>query len=411
MGAQDLPFSVEDRTLSGLRPGRARRRRPVVGCRRLMPFTPDPVCPRASPWRGLTRSALRSLRLAPGLVLAWTLATLLAVRLSGVAQLGGISLGETATRSLLVGALVGLAASWLEGGLLPWWWRRLPLWAVLALQTAVYALVVFAAAATVAGLVWAWNDAPTSAEVDETEALLRTWAFRGFLALLVLSSLLINLGTALRRALGQGTLTALLIGRYRRPVVEDRAFLFLDLRDSTSIAEALGPLRFTAFKADFFADVSGPALDTDGRIVQYVGDSVMVTWPMARGLAEGAPLRFFFLVERAVEARAARYRARYGSVPAFGAGVHGGEVVTAQVGEVRREIVYSGDVVNTAARIEGECRPRGRRLLVSASLLGRMALPPGLVAEDLGRLPLRGRADAEHVWSVERLEAAPSEAA
>ncbi len=348
-------------------------------------------------------SLRRSFRLAPGLVLAWSLATLVAVRLSGVARLGGITLGQTFARSLLVGLLVGLSAAWLEGNVLPGWGRRLPLGVVLALQTVAYTLVVVTAAATVAGLAWVWRDAPTYTEVREIDSLLSTWAVEGFLTILILSSFLINLGTQLHHALGSGMLIALLIGRYRRPVAEERAFMFLDLSGSTTLAEALGPLRFTAFKSDFFTDVARPVYDTGGRIVQYVGDGVMVTWPMRRALKGGAPLRFFFLVEQAIAARAARYRVRYGAVPEFKAGVHGGEVVTAQVGDLRRDIVHSGDVVNTAARIEGECRPRGRRLLVSADLLDRMALPMGLQVEDLGAIPLRGKGEAVHLFSIEQL--------
>src|SRR5690606_17840213 len=136
----------------------------------------------------------RSLRLAPALVLAWTLATLVAVRLSGVARLGGFDLGQTFTRSLLVGLLVGLSAAWLEGNVLPTLGRRLPLGVVLLLQTVMYALVVLAAATSVAGLVWIWRDAPTLTEIRDVDILLSTWAIEGFLTLLILSSFLINLG-------------------------------------------------------------------------------------------------------------------------------------------------------------------------------------------------------------------------
>ena len=344
----------------------------------------------------------RALRLAPGLVLAWSLATLVVVRISGVARLSGVTLGQTFSRSLLVGLIVGLCAAWLEGNIVPGWGRRLPLGVVLALQTVAYTLVVFAAAVSVTSLVWVWRDAPTYTESREIDLLLSTWALEGFFTLLILSSFLINLGTQLHRALGSGMLVALLVGRYRRPVVEERAFLFLDLYGSTALAEDMGPLRFTEFKNDFFTDIAGPVRDTDGRIVQYVGDGVMVTWRMRQALEGGAPLRFFFLAEQAVAARAARYRSRYGTVPEFKAGVHGGEVVTAQVGDLRRDIVHSGDVVNTASRIEGECRPRGRRFLVSADLLDRMALPGGLYAEDLGSAPLRGKDEPVHIYSIAR---------
>src|SRR5690606_33957671 len=205
--------------------------------------------------RGPSLAALRlrrALRLAPGLILAWTLATLLAVRLSGVAQLTGTHIGDAFARSLIVGLLVGLSAAWLEANVLPSWARRLPLAVVLALQTVAYALAVFIASATVVGLIWAGGGAPGLTELPEVDALLRMWAIGAFFTLLILSSFLINLAAQLRLVLGPAMLVALLIGRYRKPVVEERAFLFLDLANSTAIAETLGPLQFTAFKNDFF---------------------------------------------------------------------------------------------------------------------------------------------------------------
>jgi adenylate cyclase len=97
------------------------------------------------------------------------------------------------------------------------------------------------------------------------------------LVILMLVRFFINLMRQLNRMLGPGTLVNLLLGRYHRPVAEDRIFMFLDLNDSTTIAAALGPLRFHDFKNDFFYDIAEPVLETRGQIYQYVGDEVVVT--------------------------------------------------------------------------------------------------------------------------------------
>ena len=345
----------------------------------------------------------RAARLAPGLIVAWAAATLLAIALSGIARITHAGLGETMAASSFVGLVVGVAAAWLEAVIFPGLGRRLPLGVVLALQTVAYTLVVVTATAAVAGLVWIGEDTLSFTDLPSFNALLGTWAVEVFLSLLILSSFLINLGTQLRLVLGPEMLVSLLVGRYRRPVVEERVFLFLDLADSTAIAEELGPLRFTALKNDFFGDIAGPVLDTGGHIVQYVGDQVMLTWRMKRALRDAAPIRFFFLVHNAVSGHADWYRARYGTVPQFRAGLHGGEVVTAQVGTLRLDIVHSGDVVNTAARIQAECRLRERWLLASSDILSRMPIPEGLHAEDLGEAPLRGKEDSVRLFSIEGL--------
>ena len=362
---------------------------------------PTPPRPSFHRWR-------RAGRIAPTLVVAWTVATFVAARLSGVDGPTDETAGDMALRSATAGLIAGALSTWLETGPLARAGRRLPLIAALAARTVAYAVVVAVALLAIIGAVsWIEYGAPPAVLVRDPDfrALVTGAPFRVLFGLLVLASFGINLGLQLRRVLGPETLFALLVGRYRRPVWEERAFAFLDLTDSTAWAERLGPLAFTDLKNDFFADVAEPVLATGGRIVQYVGDEVMVSWPMRRAERDAAPLRFFFLVEGHVQARAERYRRRYGAVPTFKAGCHGGGVVTAEVGDLKRDIVHSGDVVNTAARIEGECRPRGHRLLVSADLLGRMPDADGLAVEDLGEVALRGKAERVGLCAVTQAEA------
>ena len=351
----------------------------------------------------------RTARLAPTLIAAWTVAGFVSARIVGISmQSGTETVATTITRALLLGTTIGLVSAWLETGPLTTVGRRFPLGAALLARTLAYALAAGFGIVVIIALV-AWVDhgvAPTVlVRTDQFRALVRSGDFRWMQGLLVLASFGINLGLQLRRVLGPETLLALLVGRYRRPVREERAFLFLDLTDSTAWAERLGPLAFTDFKNDFFADVAEPVLATGGRIVQYVGDEVMVAWPMKRAEADAAPLRFFLLVEARIDTHAERYRQRYGAVPAFKAGCHGGEVVTAEVGDLKRDIVHSGDVVNTAARIEGECRPRGRRLLVSETLLDRMPTLPEVTVERLGPAALRGKAEPVGLAAVEAARA------
>ena len=220
------------------------------------------------------------------------------------------------------------------------------------------------------------------------------------LLILTLASFVINFVRQLNRMLGPGTLVNLLLGRYHRPVAEDRIFMFLDLNDSTAIAEKLGPLRFSDFKNDFFHDVAEPVLQTRGQIYQYVGDEVVVTWTTERGLRQGNCLRCVFLVNERIHERQARYLDQYGIVPEFKAGLHGGPVVTAEIGDIKKDIVHSGDTVNTAARVEAECRPLERRVLVSESLLRHCQLPDELQTEDMGERELRGKAGTLRLFSV-----------
>jgi len=220
------------------------------------------------------------------------------------------------------------------------------------------------------------------------------------LAILTFVSFLINFVRQLNRMLGPGTLVSLLLGRYHRPVEEERIFMFLDMNNSTAIAERLGPLRFNDFKNDFFHDLAQPVLETRGRIYQYVGDEAVVTWTLEQGLRRGNCLRCVFLATERIHENRDRYLGKYGIVPEFKAGLHGGPVVTAEIGDIKKDIVHSGDTVNTAARVEAQCRPLERRVLVSGALLNRCRVPEELEVEDMGERELRGKAEALRLYSL-----------
>jgi adenylate cyclase len=192
--------------------------------------------------------------------------------------------------------------------------------------------------------------------------------------------------------LGFGTLKSILTGRYVQPRPEMRAFLMVDMKDSTGLAERLGPVRFHALLNDFFGDVADAALETGAEIHKYVGDEAILTWRGERALRDGDCLACPFLVRDFIAGNAERYRRRFGAVPGFRAALHYGEIVAGEIGDVRREIAYVGDTLNVAARLLDAAREKKCDVLASAEVLERSGLPPNLRAETLPTLAVRGRA-------------------
>jgi adenylate cyclase len=76
-----------------------------------------------------------------------------------------------------------------------------------------------------------------------------------------------------------GVFWEVLTGKYLKPRNEKRIIMFLDLKDSTPIAEQLGHEKYFLFIKDFIYWVSRAILEHEGMIYQYVGDEVVVTWP------------------------------------------------------------------------------------------------------------------------------------
>lgn len=89
-----------------------------------------------------------------------------------------------------------------------------------------------------------------------------------------------------------------------------------------------------------------------------------------------------------------------GVVPRFRGGLHGGRVTAGELGDLRQQIVFVGDILNTAARLEEHAKRDGLDLVVSDALLKRLPLPPDVAATGCGELALRGKEQRVTAYSL-----------
>jgi len=167
--------------------------------------------------------------------------------------------------------------------------------------------------------------------------------------------------------------------------------LFLDLEGSTRLAEELGSAHYFELLRRFVDDLTEPVLEAEGEIYQYAGDEVVITWPIEAGLRRAHCVRCFFGIRATVARNADRYARDFGTVPRFCGGLHGGTVTGGELGDLRQQIVFVGDILNTAARLEEYAKRSSLDLVVSGALLERLALPAGIIAARCGELVLRGK--------------------
>lgn len=210
-----------------------------------------------------------------------------------------------------------------------------------------------------------------------------------------------------RDLMGPRVFASLLVGRYHRPITEERIFLFLDVAGSTRFAEEHGDLAAQSWLGAIFAALALPVHRARGSIDDYVGDMALVSWSMDRGARDAACLRCVFDFMHSVEAEADRWVERFGAVPTFRAALHCGPVVTAEIGLERRKIAYFGDALNTTSRLEGLAKELDVPVIVSGDLLDRLGpLPADLRAADLGLRPVRGRKEPLRIATVREVAAA-----
>ncbi len=214
------------------------------------------------------------------------------------------------------------------------------------------------------------------------------------------------------RKFGPGNLQRLLVGKYYHPQRENRIFLFLDLKSSTSHAERLGHQRYSSLIQDCFRDLA-VALEHRAEVYQYVGDEAVLSWEAGIGLEGLNCLRAFYRFRDQLGARSRHYERLYGFVPEFKAGGNIGEVTGVEVGEIKREIAFHGDVLNTAARIQALCNEYAEELLVSEYLKNALPVSSEFTFQRIGTMQLRGRQLPLDVYAVRnlRLEATTEERA
>lgn len=245
-------------------------------------------------------------------------------------------------------------------------------------------------------VVWAFAltpDALATATRITPRVLAYALAVSGFLVFVI----------RMRDLIGGEVFVNFMIGRYHKPVAEERIFLFLDVVGSTAFAEAHGDLRAQAYLGAIFATLAEPVRRNGGSVDDYIGDLAMVTWPMKRGLKDARCVRCLFAIDDRIAADADAWTARFGAVPRLRAALHGGPVVTAEVGVDRHKIAYFGDAVNVTSRMEALCRPLAVGNLISQDLLDRLGrLPEDVRARSLGAHALRGRGATLAVATLER---------
>lgn len=213
-------------------------------------------------------------------------------------------------------------------------------------------------------------------------------------------------------ALGLGQINSLhrkrellnfVLGRYNTPREVERIFCFIDLKGSTTIAEKLGHLQFVMFLRDYYSDITDAIRQTDAQIYQYVGDEIILSWSYKNGLKNNNLVRSFFLMKRIINGLKQDYLDKYGDYPEFRAGLHGGKVIVTWVGELKKEIVYIGDVLNTTARIQEDTKRLGKEFLVSDELVSRMNGMKGFKATFIEETVPRGKEQQVKLYSLEEV--------
>ncbi len=217
----------------------------------------------------------------------------------------------------------------------------------------------------------------------------------------IIISIGINFFKAIRQKVGYEKFFRIISGYYRKPKEENRIFIFIDLISSTHYAELLGHKKYSAFLQECFKHLG--ILEIKYRAMQYqiVGDEVVLSWSADKEKNFRYAVNFYYEFQALLSKKAGFFKKEYGVIPSFTASINAGKIMVAEVGTVKSEIAFHGDVLNTAARIQKQCKSYDRSLLVTDSFVEKFKpFSQGYKTEWVTHDPLTGKSKRVGVYAV-----------
>jgi adenylate cyclase len=201
---------------------------------------------------------------------------------------------------------------------------------------------------------------------------------------------------------GPGILKKFLLGNYYQPKKEGRIFMFLDMKSSTTIAEKIGNEKYFELLRDLFSHLTDTILNHEGEIYQYVGDEIVISWPTKNGIRKANCVHCFLNIKSKLLELQSYYESKYGILPRFKSGLHHGEVMAGEVGVIKKDIIYSGDVLNTAARIQAKCNDYDVDFLISKNTFDLLTSEDlsSIITKEMGSVLLRGKKEEIVIKSI-----------
>jgi len=164
--------------------------------------------------------------------------------------------------------------------------------------------------------------------------------------------------------------------------------LFTDAGDYTTLSEKMSPKELSDLLGRYFEALFQPVRKHDGLIVDLKGDSILAIW---KGPTDDPELRKKACVA-ALEMADSVARFNQSVAPyclPTRIGLHAGELTIGAVGAVDHyEYRPTGDVVNTASRVEGFNKYVGTQIAVSDEVIRGL---DGLLTRELGSFRLKGK--------------------
>lgn len=305
---------------------------------------------------------------------------------------------------IVAAGIYGVATGWVYLKLKNSRLNRVSVWWRLMVETIIYTAVYIA---VIYILYSFWEDQRLAAwqelGIEEINTEYMKYILLAIFFYTTVLNFLLGFFMQMRAKFGPGVLLPIFLGRYRKPRIDYRIFMFMDLKSSTTYAETLGHLKYSELIQDCFRIVNRVVRQYRAEIFQYVGDEVVLTWQENDVIDPMDSVDFFFSFQDAIHQEDEYFQKKYGLLPEFKAGIHNGVITAIEVGEVKREIAFHGDTINTASRIQSVCNQYNSKLLISDRMKDKLAHNEKYRFTEKDSVVLKGKHTPLTLFAVERI--------
>lgn len=308
--------------------------------------------------------------------------------------------------SVVTSLLTGIIIGFLEVFYVNKWFQNRRFYQKLIFKSAIYTLAIIIASAIIVAIGHSvnQNESPFSLTVwNFVLSFFTNFAFWSIICYYSLAILISLFYKEVSDNIGHSVSLNFFTGKYHRPKSEFRIFMFLDMKSSTAHAEKLGHISYFKMLKEYYDNLSNSILKYGGEIYQYVGDEIVITWKAKKGFTQNA-LDCFYDMKITLRSNADNYLSKYGITPEFKAGLHFGKVITGEIGRIKKDIVFTGDTLNTTARIQSLCNQYNAELLVSDDFINEIDSKVNYDFFSLGNVQLRGRNQEIKLFSIKKTE-------
>ncbi|MEM7484323.1 MAG: adenylate/guanylate cyclase domain-containing protein [Bacteroidota bacterium] len=220
-----------------------------------------------------------------------------------------------------------------------------------------------------------------------------------------ISALMFFISNLERRSGNLSKLISQSFGDSVKPILVKRGFMFIDLNDSTRLAEELGSIQYAFLLRNCFRILNELVGRSSFDIYQYVGDEAVITWDANSPKVDQKAIELFIDYKSHLEENAEYFEKSFETIPKFKCAIHTGEVVKSEIGGDVKHLVYHGDVLNAASRLLGHCRSlKTDCIITKVSILDKEALDGKYDLQFETANNLKGKTEQIECYTIKRKE-------